>query len=371
MKKQQKKYINLVDDKAFKTFFSQNKKLLLSLLKAFLPLPNKKTVKSVRFIKSKGKSKTPKVKNKGSQNPELALSDSSLYSPDVTEKQVVLDLNVSLNTGEKVDVEMQAVSKKAFVDRVVFYWSRLHTRGFKVGTDYNKLHTTYSLIFTDFSVFGLQKRGVVTSFSIRSDKDPHFVLNNHLRMVFVELSRFKKRDIDKLLDLQDEWCYFLKHSGRMTVKSAKLLAKKGEDMSKALSLLADLSVSDYEELKRQTLEKEYLDKRAIKQLAYEKGMAKGIRDGRAKGRAEGRAKGRAEGHAKGRAEGHAKGIKAGRAEGHAKGHAKGRAEGRAEGREKEKQEVALNMLKEKADLTFISKVTGLSVKKLNKLKNDS
>ena len=100
MKKQQSKYINLINDKAFKTFFSQNKKLLLSLLKAFLPLPNKKSVKSVRFIK------TQKAKNKSSQNPELTLSDSSLYAPFVKEKQVVLDLNVSLNTGEKVDVEM-------------------------------------------------------------------------------------------------------------------------------------------------------------------------------------------------------------------------------------------------------------------------
>ncbi len=45
--------------------------------------------------------------------------------------------------------------------------------------------------------------------------------------------------------------------------------------------------------------------------------------------------------------------------------------GRQEGMEKGMQAVALNMLKEKADLTFISKVTGLSEADLEKLKNRS
>jgi len=44
---------------------------------------------------------------------------------------------------------------------------------------------------------------------------------------------------------------------------------------------------------------------------------------------------------------------------------KGRWEGRKEGR----LEVVLNLLKEKADITFISKVTGLSAKEIKKLKN--
>ena len=46
---------------------------------------------------------------------------------------------------------------------------------------------------------------------------------------------------------------------------------------------------------------------------------------------------------------------------------KGRWEGRKEGR----KEVVLNMLKEKADISFISKVTGLSEKAIRKLKNGS
>ena len=41
------------------------------------------------------------------------------------------------------------------------------------------------------------------------------------------------------------------------------------------------------------------------------------------------------------------------------------------GRQEGMRQVALNMLKEKADLTFISKVTGLSEDQINRLKNGS
>ena len=50
---------------------------------------------------------------------------------------------------------------------------------------------------------------------------------------------------------------------------------------------------------------------------------------------------------------------------------KGRWEGLRKGRREGRQEVVLNMLKEKVDISFISKVTGLSEKEIQKLKNSS
>ena len=48
-----------------------------------------------------------------------------------------------------------------------------------------------------------------------------------------------------------------------------------------------------------------------------------------------------------------------------------REEGREEGRQQNMQQVVLNMLKEKTDLAFICKVTGLSEKKVKSFKNGS
>ncbi len=49
---------------------------------------------------------------------------------------------------------------------------------------------------------------------------------------------------------------------------------------------------------------------------------------------------------------------------------KGRWEGEREGLKKGRQEIVLNMLKEKINVSVISKVTGLSKKAIKKLKND-
>ena len=111
-------YLDLSHDRTFKTFFSQNTELLLSLLKAFLPLPDKKSVQSVRFIQSKEEKQKAQATKRSSQKLQsessLTLQDSFLYAPSVREKQVVLDLNVSLNTGEKVDVEMPRAPRGDF-----------------------------------------------------------------------------------------------------------------------------------------------------------------------------------------------------------------------------------------------------------------
>ncbi len=58
-----------------------------------------------------------------------------------------------------------------------------------------------------------------------------------------------------------------------------------------------------------------------------------------------------------------------REKGRWEGRQEGRQEGMQKGMQKGMQTVALNMLKEKADPAFISKVTGLSEKEIKKLKN--
>ncbi len=60
-----------------------------------------------------------------------------------------------------------------------------------------------------------------------------------------------------------------------------------------------------------------------------------------------------------------------RAKGLKLGLQKGRLEGLQKGRQECQQELILKMLEAKADLSFISKVTGLSAQKLKKLKNSS
>ncbi|MBC6415066.1 MAG: hypothetical protein GDA46_01555 [Bdellovibrionales bacterium] len=60
-----------------------------------------------------------------------------------------------------------------------------------------------------------------------------------------------------------------------------------------------------------------------------------------------------------------------KAEGIQEGMQKGRQEGLQKGIQKGRQETALNLLKEKVDIAFISKITGFSKEEIKKLKKNS
>ena len=57
-------------------------------------------------------------------------------------------------------------------------------------------------------------------------------------------------------------------------------------------------------------------------------------------------------------------------QGYKEGHREGHKEGIEKGIEEEKANIAKNMLKEKADINFISKVTGLSIEKIQKMSKE-
>ncbi len=165
---------------------------------------------------------------------------------------------------------------------------------------------------------------MVNSFSIRADQYPHSKLNNQLGMVFVDLSRFEK-DISQVLDKKDQWCYFIKNAGQMTGEEKKLLSGKGADMAKAVGLFDGVPASRLTRLREWSIDRYERDQRSLKDE-----LKAQLKD---------------------------------------EVYDKGRKEGMEKGMEREKQAVALNMLREQADMGFICKVTGLSKDEIKKLKN--
>ena len=197
----------------------------------------------------------------------------------------------------------------------------------------NKGRDIYSLIFADFPLFS-ESREVISSFSVRSDKPPHFPLSDHLRMVFVDLSKFSaSRGLKALVDTADLWCYILKRSVDMSQKELEDLARKSEGMKMAMDHLKRLSQDRAVRFQEEMREKFYKDFVAGKETAIRRSRQEGLEQGREEGREE------------------------------------GRQEGREEGREEERKAFILNMLQQKADISFIAKVTGISEEEIKQLKN--
>ena len=242
---------------------------------------------------------------------------------------MALDLLVKLNTGEQVNIELQSLPHAQFVERLLYYWKHLYGRDLKKGDPYYKLKPAYSLIFTDFSLFETQSKDFLNSFSIRSDKPPHFVLTSHFGMTIVDLRLFLRYNGSKckgLVDMKSLWCYFISRSSSLTSSDFKVLTRY-EVFKVAKEILKDLSMDSalrFQELQR---EKAMRDSFSF------------ALDAKEEGRVEGRQEGREEGMQK--------------------------------GLEKGMQAVALKMLKKQMELSVIVEVTGLSEEEIKKLKNNS
>ena len=322
-------FLNLTQDLMFKSYFKLNKNVLKSLLKAFLPLPEDSSIKEVFILDS--------------------------FIPALTheEKSSLMDLRVQLDSGEFVNVEMQAFPHKSFTKRILLYWAKNYGSQLKTGEKYEKLCPAYSLIFSTYDLFS-EVDHFYTSFSIRSDESPYFCFDEGLRIVTVELSKFKQRDPTALLDLREEWCYLLKESKKMGEREGEKLSSKGQEMEEAMFHLKELSREESLRLVEEAREKAWKDQAAREDDSFNRGIEKG------------KAQGIEEGKAQGIEEGKAQGIEEGRTQGIEKGKAQGIEKGRTQGQ----KDLILNMLKNGLEISFISKITGFSEKEISKLKEN-
>ena len=333
-------FINLRQDLMFKTFFSKDKRLLISLVQAFISQLREKQIENITVKnqeQTKEKSQDQKQNQKQEQEQQkasLSLEDSAVYPKSPDGKKITLDFKAHLSTGENINIEMQAMHHAYFKERTLFYWKNIYGQDFKSGENYDVLRPAYSLIFADFRLFA-NSEDFLNSFSIRSDKPPYFVLTEHFGMTMVDLTLFsavpREEDLDSkekgskpFVDMASAWCYFIKNSSSLTERDFKILAKMGKIFELAIRFLKELSMNDPIRALEMQRAKEIADYYAYIHDARDKGWKEGKKEGKKEGLQEG--------------------LQAGI------------------------QRVALNLLKRKADISFISETTGLCVEEINALK---
>ena len=317
------RFLDLTLDAVFKHFFKTDTDLCGDLIKQVVPPLKHQKIKVVKFL------------------------DSQLHSQDPKDKNSLLDILVQVNDKELINIEMQCFRKKDFNERVLFYWAKLFILKVKSGEDYEKILPTYSLIFTDYTLFK-DLKNYFSSFSLRCDEQPEVLFSEHLKLSLVELNKFKPSKKLSQLDEKGLWCYLLTRSVGLTEEEMGVIASRSKMMKQAVNQLTKVSRDEVLQILADAREKARMDK--IAEIAYgrEEGLEKGLKKGIKLGRQEG--------------------LQAGRQEGRQEGLQTGRQEGLQTGRQAEQTKVVLNMLKEKIDIKLVSKVTGLAVEEIKKLK---
>ncbi len=312
-KKTHPKYLALTKDIVFKQYFTGNKRLLLSLIKSFLPISDNVSDVDVLNLKTSATSTKAAEQQQQQSSDKLWLKDTSIPPNKPHGKQVVLDLSVKLSGGENVNIEMQVAFQKNFLLRMFAYWALLFIQDLNRGDDYANLNPTYSLGFTEFTVFK-GKHNFITEigFVDRNEIEYHFDIG--AKIVIVELNKFKKSYRD-LVDMKDRWCYIIKHSAELTPEQVAYLSQDGETkmILEHLEEISKSKESHWETIDRMKYE---IGIQLERRGALKEGLAKGMEEGRVQGM----------------------------------------------------HEIALNMLQKGYEVSEISQVTGLSVPEIKKLK---
>jgi predicted transposase/invertase (TIGR01784 family) len=237
------------------------------------------------------------------------------------DKLSILDIKAKGMDGKRFNIEIQISDEADYDKRALYYWAKLYTEQLKTTEDYSLLSKAIGIHILNFtSIPEAEKYHNV--FHI-TEKETGLLYFKDLELHTIELKKFisdKEEFSDLVLKIKnslDLWVAFLTRHDLL--KPDKL--PKELDSSSVKKALTVIEVMNFTEEEREAYEDH------LKWLRIEANTLK-------------------------------------------KAEARGKAEGKAEGEAKKSQEIAISMLAEGLDLNLISRVTKLTLKEINKLKDE-
>lgn len=194
----------------------------------------------------------------------------------ITEKLSILDIKAENEKEESFLIEMQTANVGNFTKRILYYWSKVYSRGLGKGQKYGKLKKVYSINFLKQPVWDSHS-DYLSTFRVL-EKDRIFPLTDDLEIHIIELSKFLKSAENLKTDL-DAWFYLLKEASNLTGESMKTLEKKNKSVKRAISELKTLS--------RTAKSREIYESRRKAEHDYISGISDAFEKGIEKGREEG------------------------------------------------------------------------------------
>lgn len=213
---------------------------------------------------------------------DITIKRSETLGPLTQSRTMVFDILCIGVDGEQFIIEMQRIYQFYFIDRSVFYCSRLiHNQAPKGNWNY-KLKEVYFIGILDYIMENSDDERYVHKVSLAYEGSGREFYNK-LSFIYIEMPKFTKR-VDELKSGTDKWLYALKNMGQLT----KVPAELDDDIfSKLFSIaeVANLKKEDFMNYERDLMAKwdEYAAKENMKYLRLEaekKGMEKGMEKGK-------------------------------------------------------------------------------------------
>lgn len=240
--------LKMKDDIMFKAFFSRkgNERFLKSFLNAILG----EEIEIKRVI-----------------------HDARLEHLAREQKYGVLDLDVELESGEIINIEMQMKNYKNMEKRTTFYASKKITEQFGSSAKYEDMKRVIIISILNYTFIDLPE--YVTKTVRVADKHREYKLNNDVEYYYIELEKFRKQNVDMKEEI-NQWLAFLDMERGDLLEMAK---KENEEIKEAVEtyevLTGDEEVKRLAEIRLMSRLEEQSALATARQCGTEEGLKRG------------------------------------------------------------------------------------------------
>lgn len=245
------------------------------------------------------------------------------------QKYGILDLDVELESGELINIEMQLKDHKNIERRTTFYASKKISEQEGIGSFYENIKKVIIIAILDYNFIDLPEYLTKTVRVAKEHRE--YELNNLVEYYYIELEKFREQNPD-MSDRLNQWLAFLDGERRDLLEMAKKENKLIDEADKRYNVLTgDEEVKRLAEIRLLSAMEEHSALETARQEGNKIGMEQGIKEGKEQGIKE------------------------------------GKKQGIEEGKRKANMEIAKKLKEMNMDIESIMKATGLSKKEIEEL----
>ncbi|GAB6457544.1 Rpn family recombination-promoting nuclease/putative transposase [Bacillus cereus] len=233
----------------------------------------------------------------------LQLEDPHLHREHANDKLSILDISATLDTGTKVNVEIQLNNNHDMMKRSLYYWGKLYTSQLQKGMPYSALRKTITINLLNFIMF-LDHKEFHTTGTLWNTQQQK-LLSDDIEIHIIEIPKLTEQwHEEKVNPWKDPFVRWLL---LLSANEDEHLTKLLEDIAMNRDPILQKAINKWERMSQDSSfrqaydarEKVLMDEAAkfahAETEGMKRGMEKGMEKGLAKGLEQGIEKGRKEG----------------------------------------------------------------------------
>ena len=185
------------------------------------------------------------------------------------EKLSRLDVACELDTGERIDVEVQVVNYHNMQRRTLYYWSGMYLMHLLKGEDYQKLRPVITINILAFCLLPQEEPHAM--YGVYNPKTGER-LNNDLEIHFLEIPKFINKPVKEMTKMERWMAYF---SGKLNVQEKEELAMSEAAIQDAFDATKLFFQTTEDRMKYLNRQMAIMDYRSGMRWAEERGEARG------------------------------------------------------------------------------------------------